>query len=344
MKKISSFIFSILLLSFFHYTVYAQTSSAYEGETNDIYKPSINIFKLHGSEEYDSDLISLSDIYNLESNASFDDQEINLIIPNMTEDGFTEAQYTLTGGYRKKFLSHTGISETDFVFIYDYENNRLTTLAVKDLNVIARLNLYSDLSEAPFPHYYYMIGFEVDSKVLDDIFGATFVYVGAKNPFALEQLTPLVWKKVNLQDLPETTPEQDQKFYASYPWNVNFSSEGGNTHLSEANGLQYFLQDYVRGESVDIDARRLLVFDPQTKEIIIDKIFYESESTSLAPLKGGEGNYNNTFEESFQWAGKLFKDKPPVTFGFLWVSFGCPAISVIDSSSEDIEIYCDNRH
>ena len=342
MKKIIQIVFFSFFLFLFHSSSYAQVPVEDENGTSH-YKPSINIFTIYSSED-SSALISLSEIYHLNSDSPFGDEAGSLIIPNITERGFEKTQYTLTSGYRLRFLSHTGISETDSVFIYDYQHNRLVTLAVKDLHVIARLIPYASPAEAPFPHYYYMIGFEVNTEVLSEFNGGdVFVYIGTQSPFAQEQLTPLRWNKITSQEFPATSKAQDERFYSSYPWAVNFSSEGGNTYLSETEEFQYFLQDYL--SDGEIRVRRLLVVEPQTQEIIIDKIFYESESTSLAPLKGGEGEYNNAFEdESFQWAGKLFEDKPPVVFGFLWVTFGCPAISFIDPSNENIVIYCDNRH
>lgn len=342
MKKLFSFTFSILFLCFFHSSILAQISVDDQSETDGYYKPSINIFTLRTSGDNSSALISLSEIYqyHLDSDAPFYEQDGSLIIPNMTAGGFKEVQYTLTSTYRERFLSHTGISETDFVFIYDYQVNRLVILAVKNLNVIARLNDYSSPSNAPFHHYDYLIGFEIDTRMLNHL--EEFVYVGAKNPFALEQLTPLTWKKIAPQKFPATTQAQDEKFYSNYPWDVNLSSKGGNTYSFEANGFEYFLQDYLSNGEVNV--RRLLIIEAQTQAIITDKIFYESESSSLTPLKGADGAYNETFETPSQWTGKLFKNKPPVFFGFEWISFGCPAISIIDKSNEDIVIYCDSRH
>ncbi len=45
-----------------------------------------------------------------------------------------------------------------------------------------------------------------------------------------------------------------------------------------------------------------------------------------------------------QWTGKLFKDYPPVLFGFVWQSFGCDNIDIIQLPLTTIPILCDNRH
>ena len=98
------------------------------------------------------------------------------------------------------------------------------------------------------------------------------------------------------------------------------------------------MQDYVDNRKL-LFARRLLVVDSKTKEIIIDKLYSSSEGTSPTPL-----NYEEGDDVVNQWTGKLFKNKPQVIFGFLYESFGCPGISIIDKSNEEIYLQCDNRH
>ncbi len=115
-------------------------------------------------------------------------------------------------------------------------------------------------------------------------------------------------------------------------------SSMGNTYLYKTNHFLYFLQDYLDDRNVAC-YRRLLIVDSKTKDIIIEKFFGRGEGTSPSDL-----NYADEYETVNQWTGKLFKDKPPVVFGFEYISFGCPAISIIDKSNEDIYINCDNRH
>ena len=342
MKKITFFVFSFFLLTLLSGCIHTQISAdvmAAEDESEmNHYRPSINIFVLH--ELDDLVFISLSDIYPLSEDPD------SIAIHDMTGNGLVAEKYTLEPVYREKFLSATGISETDFVYIYDYSRKNLVSFAVKDLKAIARLNPYANSAKRPFPQYDYMIGFEVDKKSLDrleDNFWNAFVYVGQENPFTDKPLIPLVWNRIASQKYPPTSETQDK---TTFPNIAAYANSRGNTYLAEAEGFQYFLQDYMSGN--EVGARRLLVVEPQTQEIIIDKVFYHGESTFPTPLNyrdvDGRISYWDEDGRVSQLTGKLFKNKPPVVFGFLSHSFGCPFISVIDPSNEDITIHCDNRH
>jgi len=288
------------------------------------------LFSVYWLERSDIAFVSLSDIYPID----YDDSSQTL--PNIEEKGVDSAQYfVLEKRYRDRFLSETKISETDSVFIYDYSINKLVPIIVKNMKVVAMVNIYASESDYPYPPYYYMIGFEIDAeklKGLSDYYRHTLVSVGKENPFVQEQLTPIVWQKIATEDYPSKEIEGE---YNAYLKTLSI----GNTYLFEANGLQYFLQDRLDKQFSQPTYRRLLVVDSKTKDIIIEKIYGRGEGTSVSPL-----NYEYADAGINQWTGRLFKDKPPVIFGFEYISFGCPFISTIDKSNEDIFIYCDNRH
>ena len=315
MKTITSFFFSFVVFVLLSSSNYAQVSADTTPIENrfDSYKPSINVFTIDGSNK-DFPFISLSEIQN--TGAAPD----SIVIPHKDKNGLEVKRYKLNSAQRRVFLSQTGVSENDFVFIYDYRHNDLFSFPVKNLRVVARLSHYSQID---YPDY--MIGFEVDEKALRGFKGNIWdalVCVERKNPFAQKQLTPLVWHKI--------TPEEDEAALSK-----------GFEYLMKTDEFHYFLG---RGSSQrHSDVMHLLVVEPQTQEVVMDKVFYSSEGGSLYPLRV-EGD-NHTNNESFaQWTGKLFKDKPPVVFGFESLSFGCPSISVIDRTQEEIFLYCDNRH
>jgi len=82
----------------------------------------------------------------------------------------------------------------------------------------------------------------------------------------------------------------------------------------------------------------LIVFKDNEK--IYDFVLYPSEGGSFAPIvKKGDKE-----KDYHQFTGKIFKDKPPVIFGFMYVSFGCPGVHVLDKKIKRIRILCDNRH
>lgn len=325
MKKIISLIFSVYTLLTLTGCTQPQTLAnlASAEESHSVHRQSINIFTL----AYDNDVafISLSEIYPLS------DENDALAIPDKTEKGYTDARYVLTSTYRARFFAQTGLAETDSVYIYDYAKNQLISFPVSQLQLIARLNLYASPEQGPFSQYDYQIGFEFDSKVFSYLTSA-LVYVGQDNPFAQEQLTFLVWNKISPEELPTGSQTQNEALSGSRETNLS----PGEAHLAKAHYLHYFLQDYLLlGE---IRARRLIVGEPRTQEVITEVVFTAGEMTTFAPLNGQDEFMG------IQWAGMLFKHKPSVVFGFVWPAFGCPGISFVDPASEHITLLCDNRH
>ncbi|MBS7231704.1 oxidoreductase [Flavobacterium psychroterrae] len=293
-------------------------------------KESINLFTVTYKDSSNVAFVSLSDIYPLNDNASD-----TLALPNIEKMGKQAAKsFTLEPKYRNRFLSKTNISENDSLFVYDYSKNKLASFAVKSLKATALLNGYSSEEDWPYPKYYYMIGFEINTQSLNgfsNYYADVLVYVGKENPFTKQQLTPMLWKKVSIKEYPsKSIKKEDLADLKNKPL--------GNTYAYKTDSFEYFLQEYLNNLK-EVGSRRLIVIDSKTKKIIIEKMFIEGESLSAAPL-----NYQNGDNVAIQYTGKLFKNKPPVVFGFAYESFGCSAISLIDKSNEDIYIQCDNRH
>ncbi len=65
-----------------------------------------------------------------------------------------------------------------------------------------------------------------------------------------------------------------------------------------------------------------------------------SDGAEFSPLNGIGTDGTN----AMQWTGYFFKGKPPVAFGFMVQSFGCPSITFLDKNEKDFTINCDNRH
>jgi len=292
-------------------------------------KESINLFTIIPKDSSDVAFISLSDIYPV------NDEKDTLALPNLEKIGKYNAVYfTFDKNYRKRFLSKTNISETDSVFITDYAKNKHVSFAVKNLKTAAMLNGYSSEEDWPYQPYDFMIGFEINKKYLQgfsDYYRDALVYVGKENPFSKEPLKAIAWKKIAEKEYPSKAMKNQDRVLLK-------GKLAGNTYLYKTNSYQYFLQDYLDSNKI-FYGRRLLVVDSKTKDIVIEKLYSQSEGTSPAPLNYEEGdNIVN------QWTGKLFKNKPQVVFGFEYQSFGCPCISIIDKSNEEIFLQCDNRH
>ena len=75
-------------------------------------------------------------------------------------------------------------------------------------------------------------------------------------------------------------------------------------------------------------------------KLLFDHVFYTMDGIEFYNF-----NFKNEkFQNETQYIGKVFKDLPPVFFGFRYYDFGCRDINVINRSSEVIETLCDNRH
>lgn len=292
-------------------------------------KESINLFTITPKDSSDVAFVSLSDIYPV------NDEKDTLALPNIQKIGKYNAVYfTFDKNYRKRFLSKTNISETDSVFIIDYAKNKRVSFAVKNLKTAAMLNGYSSEEDWPYQNYDFMIGFEINKKYLSgfsEYYRDALVYVGKENPFSKERLKPITWEKIAKKDYPSKAMKNNDRTLLK-------NTVTGNTYFYKTESYEYFLQDYLDSNKI-IYGRRLLVVDSKTKNVIIEKLFSQSEGTSPAPL-----NYENGDDAVEQWTGKLFKNKPEVVFGFEYMSFGCPNISIIDKSNEEIFLQCDNRH
>lgn len=275
--------------------------------------------------------VSLSEIDHLSEHLD------SLAIPEFSEHHESEAKnfefLKLNATLRNQFLLRTNISENDQVFIYSYEKNRLVTFTVKDLQIVAHLNPYG--ADWPYRQDDYMIGFEFALKYLKNFekyFVNTLVYIGKKNPFVLNQMNPIVWEKIDTKDfsLSEINPNDTAIFYDPYD-GIQAKFIAVQTYTYETKYYQFFLQDTRKYHDQNLWARRLFVIDKKTMETVFEKIFYESESATFATLDQ-------------QWTGNLIKNKPPVIFGFKWVTFGCPEISYLDRNEKEIQLNCDNRH
>lgn len=286
----------------------------------------IGIVEKATPDSVDVALISLSDIYLLSEHPD------SLAIPDVSGKTEAESKYLkLNDTYRKRFLTGAKISEADKIFIYDYSTNTLKSVPVKSLQVVACLNIYG--AEFPYSQFDYMIGFEIDRKLLtgfDKYFENTLVTIGKKNPFLAEQLKNIVWKKAEQQTylLPPINSNDSlalNVFFGGLKYELSSEYE----FISDEHHL--FIQDITIKESQWTSAKRLIVVDAKSKKVIKEKIFYNGESATFAPLQN-------------QWTGKLFKNKPPVIFGFQYVTFGCPHLTFLDNISSDIYINCDNRH
>jgi hypothetical protein len=297
-------------------------------------KNEIDLFWLRDLEENSNikvGFVSLSDLHFLS------DHPDSLAIPERENaDASGHEYFKLPPKYRKRFLTKTKISETDSVYVYDYSKDVLLSFPVKNLNVVAYLSLYENVKDCPCDQYDYMIGFELPKKNLKGL-GANYydvlVYVGNENPFARGHMKPMVFTKISSDDFPSDKVKRTYSFQ---------NNKKGGAYSFVTGNFQFFIQDYFRGNEEYVDKRYLIVVDKRNGNVILERLFGESESTGLYQIN--LANSNSEVYSQDHWTGKLFKNKPEVVFGFEGVSFGCPNIIFLDAKKPDIYINCDNRH
>ncbi|TZF94892.1 hypothetical protein FW781_13400 [Chryseobacterium panacisoli] len=285
-----------------------------------------NIFSLSiiSSAEKDSDMdifISVSDIYKGVQPVPAD------ILKNQKQMTYEERQhFELDAPSRKKLLEGIHLTDNDSLYIYGYGSNKLQRIPISQLKAVAYLSPYTD-SEDLDPDSY-MMGFQVAThqKITDsDKFDNAIAYFGNKNPFVENKMKAMKWQKAGA--------DISKKYFSPS------KLISGKTYQTQYENMTYYLQDYL--EEGNITERRLAVINDH-KEKIAEKTF------SLAGSDGGEflPLYGIDTDEAniFQYTGHLFKGKPPVVFGFIAQSFGCPSISFLDKKERDFPINCDNRH
>lgn len=285
-----------------------------------------NIFSLSiiSSAAKDSDMdifISVSDIYKGVQPVP------EAIMKNQKQMTYEERQhFELDAPSRKKLLDGIHFTENDSLYIYEYGSNRLQRIPVSQLKAEAYLSPYSDDQDLNPDSY--MMGFQVAThqKTTEyDRYNKAIAYFGNKNPFADHKMQPVKWQKADAAIA--------KKYFSPSKLTT------GKTYQAQYENLTYYLQDYL--EEGNIIERRLAAINDR-KEKIVEKTFSlaASDGGEFLPLYGIDADKANIF----QYTGHLFKGKPPVIFGFIAQSFGCPSISFLDQKEKDFPINCDNRH
>lgn len=229
--------------------------------------------------------------------------------------------HILNKKYRDRFLNRIKVKETDKVFIYNYHLDSIYTFQVKDLPLLAQITIYG--ADPPIKQEDYLIGFDLQNILpMKNVKGYSdaLVYVGDENPFDKGKMKPIIWKKIDANLFPK---EAESKRIST--------SKINKLYIFQMNNMDYYLANN----------NHLVILESKTKKMILDEIFTEGESASLAPLSFADNKNENSRE---QWTGVLFKNKPPVFLGFLYESFGCTGIDFIENPRSRIYISCDCRH
>ncbi len=234
---------------------------------------------------------------------------------------------------KNTFLAKANIDKNDIVFIYNLQTDKVYQFPVKDLPVVARVNVYAS-DDSILKEYDYEFGLGLGEQYTDT--GENFTYLGKSNPFQIGKVKAIVWTKNEEKDHPaiynaDQIKEQFGDEYLSLQ-SLEFSH----------NNFQYFLQDIAKENYMGGSMHRHLVaVDAETKQVVYDDLQTNTESISLMPISI-EGQEQNPY--ALQWTGTVFKNKPPILYGFIGESFGCVTIDFLSVTEPPIVIRCDNRH
>lgn len=291
--------------------------------TDDIDYNNFNIYNvsLVQRNELMDVFISVSDIYTDSLSIPSD------FIKNQKNIPFEQLQYLeLDGEHRKKMLSGMHLTENDSLYLFNYEFNKLQKTPLSKLKTVAYLTPYAPEGEEVDAGSY-MIGFQIETQKGMDIFDRysnAVAYFGNKDPFVQNKIKPMQWEK--------SVTDVSKKYFSGSKLKY------GKTYQFKYNDLTYYLQDFLEDDIVQ--ERRLAVINNRQEKIFEKTITTGGDGAEFTPLNGIETDGPN----KFQWTGDLFKGKPPVVFGFVSQSFGCPSITFLDKRHKDITINCDNRH
>jgi hypothetical protein len=158
----------------------------------------------------------------------------------------------------------------------------------------------------------------------------SFVAIGEENPFSEGNAQPLVWEVTDSSyfTVDQLNPENSALLH---------EFQSGDSYVSETEDRVFHLQNLQAKNTLHL---LLVILDSQSDSIVFEKAFYEGESATIKPLT----NINESHSRSiYQWTGKVFKNKPPIIYGFLGQIYDCPKIDFIGKSQKPIRILCDNR-
>ncbi len=262
--------------------------------------------------------VSLSD-ERIWMNEEFADAAYN---PYNMDEGKAREDSIVLGQEREDFLRAARVKDTDKLHIYSMFLDSVLTFEPTELALIKQTHA----------HWGVDIGFKltaVNLEKMGDFYWNAFAYIGPSNPFQTGTIHPMVWKQTEKAVFPKNVEIPSQT-----PSIVQLSA--GEVFECVTEDYTYLVQDLIDSTSSRIRGRHLVVFESESDTLIFNKVFFNTESKSLTPLTG-EG-------ENIQWTGQPFQHKPLMVYGFVWVSFGCPAIDFIGLENQSVEILCNNRH
>ncbi len=264
---------------------------------------------------------------------------------------------------KKNLLKYTKLSEQDNLYLYDFVNNKLITYKIKDLKGIASLNPYEFFEFAihtdeetgentykEWTYFDYELGFQIPQTETyiteENYFENFFVAVGKTSPFELGKVQPILWKEVDNKTFPLSKTSQYNKDYIQNNNKTNIVK----TYLYTLNDYNYFLYHFniPQNRESQYDRGYYLIAVVKDNQLVSEELITTGGNSGYLPLNlQPRTQFDVCNHPIHQWAGELFKNSPPVYFGFAYAGDGCEWISKVELSddySNRISINCDNRH
>lgn len=239
----------------------------------------------------------------------------------------------LDNNQRSKFLKRINISELDTVFVYNLSLDSIFKFKVKSLPLIACVNIYdSGGSSEGLEEYSYEFGFSLEKKYKSK--GDNFTIIGKINPFQTGGVKAIVWQPIKVEDFPKKFDSSmiDKSIISRFDYVLP-----KETFKFNYNNYDYYIQK-LKDDGID-HSNYLVIINTATNKIVFNDVFMSSEGSYLTPL-----NLKDEKPQWGQWTGNIFKNKPPILYGFLSQSFGCQGIRFLSKTEPPIRILCDNRH
>lgn len=92
--------------------------------------------------------------------------------------------YRIEGRDYEIFIAKSGLSDSDFVYVFDKDSKQLKSFALNELNAIAIISPDHTIEDSgPYFESDFIFGFEIDADKLKN-FTNPLVYIGKENPFS----------------------------------------------------------------------------------------------------------------------------------------------------------------
>lgn len=227
---------------------------------------------------------------------------------------------------RKTYLNYLKLTENDQVHVYDYLKNEQISFKVSTLPLVAVESWYDETD------YFVGFSFKESIKCNRDCY-QKFVYIGSKNPFSKQGVTPILWETISTGEIKK--PVLNYNYFYKDDYAINEAS------VFTLDGYEYqYLKVSFKDEEL---IQGFVIIKNPNKEVI--KQFQLTSSEGHGPTEFRiKGNVDFEFQYSQQFAGVLFKDQPQAYFSFFDYYYDCNLIRFVDTTIPAIRISCDNRH